>query len=588
MRKLLLWLVMVAAMVAAILGGTAAFLYSRTGEDRLPQQPVQFGGLTLTANGWDWAIPVLGDKVSKTYESPTNLTVQKLGTFTDTIPALTLPEWVTAAEVQITAPDGTVWSGGLTDCNTYTYTQNGAYQIIVTAHHSDSDAPGDPVGWYAYRAGYTMAMNPKVTLSSERAPQGSIVAIQLSGILDGEPTVESDLGEVWFRKTATGYMGYLPVTYNAEGGDHTLQLTCGTLQKEITLTVTRTLYDTVSVPAEEDVGGGEEFRNAIWPLYTTGSSAKLWNGRFEAPSAGAVSLAYGTTQMVDGQRSGQATGLTYAAADGETVTAPQAGNIVFAGTLTLTGGTVVSSDLGYELKDATVQMLGHARQVKVTKENTTIVGGAGDKDAIAARIAQIRSQIEAATSDFDREKLQERLAKLAGGVAVIKVGAATEVEMKDKKLRIEDALNATKAAVQEGVVAGGGTAPINAIPAVRELCDTLEGDERTGAKIVLKALEAPLRQIAKNAGLEGSVIIDKIISANKPNYGFDAQNEVFVDDMIAAGIVDPTKVTRSALENAASVAEMVLTTESLVADLPEPPAAPAAAGGDMGGMGGMY
>ena len=254
---------------------------------------------------------------------------------------------------------------------------------------------------------------------------------------------------------------------------------------------------------------------------------------------------------------------------------------------TLTGGTVISSDLGYELKDATLQMLGHARQVKVTKENTTIVGGAGDKEAIHNRVAQIRNQIEAATSDFDREKLQERLAKLAGGVAVIKVGAATEVEMKDKKLRIEDALNATKAAVQEGVVAGGGTAPINAIPAVRELCDSLEGDERTGAKIVLKALEAPLRQIAKNAGLEGSVIIDKIISANKPNYGFDAQNEVYVDDMIAAGIVDPTKVTRSALENAASVAEMVLTTESLVADLPEPPA-PAAPAGDMGGMGGMY
>ena len=253
----------------------------------------------------------------------------------------------------------------------------------------------------------------------------------------------------------------------------------------------------------------------------------------------------------------------------------------------LTGGTVVSEEVGLELKTATIDMLGRARQVKVTKENTTIVGGAGDKDAIAARIAQIRNQIEASTSDFDREKLQERLAKLAGGVAVIKVGAATEVEMKDKKLRIEDALNATKAAVQEGVVAGGGTAPINAIPAVRELCDTLEGDERTGAKIVLKALEAPLRQIAKNAGLEGSVIIDKIISANKPNYGFDAQNEVFVEDMIAAGIVDPTKVTRSALENAASVAEMVLTTESLVADLPEPPAAPAA-GGDMGGMGGMY
>ena len=253
----------------------------------------------------------------------------------------------------------------------------------------------------------------------------------------------------------------------------------------------------------------------------------------------------------------------------------------------LTGGTVISEEVGIELKDATMDMLGSARQIKVTKENTTIVDGAGDKQAIANRVAEIRGAIERTTSDFDREKLQERLAKLAGGVAVIKVGAATEVEMKDKKLRIEDALNATKAAVQEGVVAGGGTAPINAIPAVRELCDSLEGDERTGAKIVLKALEAPLRQIAKNAGLEGSVIIDKIISANKPNYGFDAQNEVYVDDMIAAGIVDPTKVTRSALENAASVAEMVLTTESLVADLPEPPA-PAAPAGDMGGMGGMY
>jgi len=253
----------------------------------------------------------------------------------------------------------------------------------------------------------------------------------------------------------------------------------------------------------------------------------------------------------------------------------------------LTGGTVISSDVGLELKEAQLSQLGQARQVKVTKENTTIVNGAGSSEDIKARVGQIKSQIEVTTSDYDREKLQERLAKLAGGVAVIKVGAATEVEMKDKKLRIEDALNATKAAVQEGVVAGGGTAPINAIPAVRELCDSLEGDERTGAKIVLKALEAPLRQIAKNAGLEGSVIIDKIISANKPNYGFDAQNEVYVDDMIAAGIVDPTKVTRSALENAASVAEMVLTTESLVADLPEPPA-PAAPAGDMGGMGGMY
>ncbi len=252
----------------------------------------------------------------------------------------------------------------------------------------------------------------------------------------------------------------------------------------------------------------------------------------------------------------------------------------------LTGGQVISEELGYELKDTTVDMLGRARQVKVTKETTTIVDGAGAKEVIKERVNQIRNQMENTTSDFDKEKLQERLAKLAGGVAVIRVGAATEVEMKDKKLRIEDALNATKAAVEEGIVAGGGTAAINAMPAVKAVCDELEGDERTGARIVLKALEAPLRQIAHNAGLEGSVIIDKILTAGTPNYGFDAQKEQYCD-MIEAGIVDPTKVTRSALENAASVASMVLTTESLVADEPEQLTA-AAPAPDMGGMGGMY
>ena len=250
----------------------------------------------------------------------------------------------------------------------------------------------------------------------------------------------------------------------------------------------------------------------------------------------------------------------------------------------LTGGEVITSDLGLELADATMAQLGQARQVKISKENTIIVDGAGDKDEIKGRVAQIKSQLENTTSDFDREKLQERLAKLSGGVAVIRVGAATETEMKDKKLRIEDALNATKAAVEEGIVAGGGTATINAIPAVDKLVSELEGDERTGAKIVRKALEAPLRQIAANAGLEGSVIINNILQAGKPNYGYDAQKEEYVDDMIEAGIVDPTKVTRSALENASSVAAMVLTTESLVADLPEPPAPAAPAGGDMGGM----
>ncbi len=254
----------------------------------------------------------------------------------------------------------------------------------------------------------------------------------------------------------------------------------------------------------------------------------------------------------------------------------------------LTGGTVVSEELGLELKDTTIDMLGRAHQVKVAKETTTIVDGMGEKSAVSDRVAQIRAQMETTTSEFDKEKLQERLAKLAGGVAVIKVGAATEVEMKDKKLRIEDALNAAKAAVEEGIIAGGGTAPINAIPSVDKVIETLEGDQRTGALIVRKALEAPLRQIAHNAGLEGSVIIDKIMSAGKTNYGFDAQKEEYVD-MIAAGIVDPTKVTRSALENAASVASMVLTTESLVADEPEDPATAAAASAAMaGGMGGMY
>ena len=248
----------------------------------------------------------------------------------------------------------------------------------------------------------------------------------------------------------------------------------------------------------------------------------------------------------------------------------------------LTGGQVISEELGYELKNTDISMLGRARQVKVTKENTIIVDGAGDAQAIKDRVGQIRSQIAVTTSDYDKEKLQERLAKMAGGVAVIKVGAATETEMKEKKLRIEDALNATKAAVEEGIVSGGGTVFVNAIPAVEKLVEELEGDEKTGARIIAKALEAPIRQIAANAGLDGSVVLENVKKAGK-GMGFDAYNETYVD-MIATGIVDPAKVTRSALENAASVAAMVLTTESLVADKPEPPAPAAPAGGDMGGM----
>ena len=249
----------------------------------------------------------------------------------------------------------------------------------------------------------------------------------------------------------------------------------------------------------------------------------------------------------------------------------------------LTGGTVISDDIGLQLTETTLDQLGQARQVKITKENTTIVDGAGEKDAIASRVAQIRTQIEKTTSEFDKEKLQERLAKLAGGVAVIRVGAATEIEMKEMKLRIEDALAATKAAVEEGIVAGGGVALLNAMSAVAPLVDETAGDVQTGVKIVLKALEEPVRQIASNAGLEGSVIIDTIKKSGKDGYGYNFVTDEYCD-MISAGIVDPTKVTRSALENAASVAAMVLTTESLVADKPEPPAPPAPMDGGMGGM----
>ena len=252
----------------------------------------------------------------------------------------------------------------------------------------------------------------------------------------------------------------------------------------------------------------------------------------------------------------------------------------------LTSGTVVSSDMGYELRDATVAMLGTARQVKVTKENTIIVDGHADPEALKARVAQIRNAIETTTSEYEKEKYSERLAKLAGGVAVIKVGAATEAEMKEKRLRIEDALNATRAAVEEGIVAGGGTAYVNAVAAVNELVGQLEGDEKTGAQIIANALTAPVKQIAANAGLDGSVILDHIKTSGKTGYGFDAYKEVYCD-MMESGIVDPTKVTRSALENASSIASVLLTTESLVADKPQPAAA-AAPAGEPGMPAGMY
>ena len=249
----------------------------------------------------------------------------------------------------------------------------------------------------------------------------------------------------------------------------------------------------------------------------------------------------------------------------------------------LTGGTVISSDLGYELKDVTTDMLGKANQVKVDKDNTTIIDGAGNKKDIKERVASIKAQIEATTSDYDKEKLAERLAKLAGGVAVINVGAATEVEMKEKKLRIDDALAATRAAVEEGYVPGGGSALLSCVPVLQKLVNTLSGDEKTGAAIILKACEEPVRQIAKNAGVDGSVVVDKILTQNQPNYGFDALKNVYAD-MVESGIIDPTKVTRSVLQNAASVASTLLTTESVVTDIPTPPAPPAPMGGGMDGM----
>lgn len=405
MRRLLLWLVMVAAMVALILGGAAAFLYSRTGEDSLPQEPVTFGEQALEPNGWDWTVPVLGDAVNKTYHSPTNLTVQQLGTFSDSVPQLVLPAWVTRAEITLTAPDGTAWAADAETCNTYTYTQNGEYEIAVTAYSQPADDPGSPQGWYAYRANYTMQLAPSVTLSAERAPQGSIVAIRLAGILDGEPSLETDLGAVWFRKTANGYIGYIPVTYNAESGDHEMTLTCGTLTQALTLTVSKTEYGNIAAEAEEASGGAEEFRNAIWPLYTTGESEKLWSGPFQNPSTAPVACDYGLVQMVDGQRSGQATGLTYSAAPGESVTAPQNGKVVYAGTLTLTGGTVVI-DHGCGVKSYLFGLQQVTAQQGQTVAVGDAVGTAGDAHDLIYELRIGNKSVDPAAAIAGRSGLQ--------------------------------------------------------------------------------------------------------------------------------------------------------------------------------------
>ena len=339
MRRFLLWLVMVAATLALILGGSAAFFYTQAGSADLPQQPVVFGGAELEPNGWDWSVPVLGGKLTKQVQSPTNLSVQHLGTFSEDIPALALPAWVSRAKVTVTAPSGVQWSGSADEFAAYTYDQNGSYRLTLTAWHI-AEETAEPEGWYAYCADFTLQQQPRIALSADRAVQGSVVALSLSGYLEGEPALQTDLGTVWFRKTQSGYMGYIPVTYNAESGVHTLALSCGSFSQQLELTVTSAQTSTVTV--EEDTRtGAEEYRNNIWPLFTTGSAEKQWQGAFRAPSAAAVRLHYGDVQMVNGARAGQATGVAYRPAPDEAVTAPQTGKVLFAGTLQLTGGTVV-------------------------------------------------------------------------------------------------------------------------------------------------------------------------------------------------------------------------------------------------------
>lgn len=348
MKRLFLWIVMVLLMVALLLGGTGAALYAMTGENRLPDTHPALGETELEPNGSEWAVPVLGQYLERHFVVPTNLTVQKLGDFGDTPPALTLPDWASRSELTLTAPDGTIAvTGDAAGYDSYVYSQNGSYELQLTLYRDfDSDSPGQSTGWYSYRAGFTLNMKPRAVLSADSVPQGTIVAIWVTGILDGStPTLETDLGDVWFRPTQSGYMGYIPVTYNAEGGAHTLTLTCGTLVQELTLSVTEMNATTVQTQPDDTAqpaGAAEEYRNAIWPLYTTSEEGKLWQGAFASPHPSGATIPYGARLMADGQSAGRSTGLTYGAAEpGSIVSAPQNGVVVFAGTLAMSGGTVV-------------------------------------------------------------------------------------------------------------------------------------------------------------------------------------------------------------------------------------------------------
>lgn len=345
MKKFLLWLVMVAVAVAVLLGGTIGAMYYFTGEDALPDSHPTLGETALEPNGYEWSVPILGGVVSRPFTSLTNLTVQKLGDFGDTVPALTLPEWVSRSDAVLTDPTGaTVVQGDAAAFSAYNYAQNGEYTLTLTLWQDGAAMqPAKADGWYQYRVSFSINLQPKAVLSSERATQGSVVAIMVTGILDGSsPSLETDLGSVWFRSIQGGYMGYIPVTYNAESGDHTMTLHCGELTQELTLTVVGADFGTAVGTAEESApGAATEYQNAIWPLYTQGDGEKYWTGSFAAPCEYGVSASYGSTLMVDGTRSGRSTGITYAAAPGSAVTAPQTGTVVYAGTLALTGGTVV-------------------------------------------------------------------------------------------------------------------------------------------------------------------------------------------------------------------------------------------------------
>lgn len=345
MKRLLLWLLMVVVFVALLLGGTLGAFYYMAGQKDLPEESVSFGGIALENAGYEWDVPILGGVVYKHFYSPATLSEQKLGDFGDTRPELELPAWVSQADMTLTGPDGTtVFQGSAGDYADFVYTANGQYTMSLTLHQLSEEKPAKPLGWYLYQANYTVNFQPEVTLSSQRATQGDVVAVMLTGIVgEGRPEAETDLGDVWFRPIAGGWMGYIPVTYNTSGGKHDIIVRCGETELSVELTVGAAQYgNMVSEPSQPaSAAGSEQYRNAIWPLYQTSEEGKLWSGAFQAPSQGGVAVNYGTIYIVDGTRDGQSTGLTYAAPNGSDVFAPQAGKVVYAGTLEVSGGTVV-------------------------------------------------------------------------------------------------------------------------------------------------------------------------------------------------------------------------------------------------------